>query len=150
MSVFFNVKKNTWSSIGGLALKGSRPAATQIQTVTNQNPQNWYKHFQNTPKVLQNDWKRILEGFCTSNIINYMKWNMILYRFLTKSYCNFWGSGLDPKSGPKNRVSPTVGGVWGDPKSKFHQKTPFLKRSRLNQFFTKNHFFTYQFCVAAG
>ena len=39
--------------------------------------------------------------------------------------------------GPKIRKFPKVGRVWGDPKSKFRSKIPFLKRSRLDLFFTK-------------
>ena len=39
--------------------------------------------------------------------------------------------------GPKIRKFPKVGRVWGDPKSKFRSKIPFLKRSRLDLIFTK-------------
>ena len=40
--------------------------------------------------------------------------------------------------GSKIRMSPKVDRVWGDPKSKFCPKTPFLKRKQLDQIFTKN------------
>ena len=96
-----------------------------------------------------------------SQISNWLSWSLIFFLIYDNSReahsaCFHWSeSYFDPPNGypkveistlflkihvfgSKNRVAPTVGGVWGDPKSKFRPKTAFLKRSRLDLFFVKN------------
>ena len=96
-----------------------------------------------------------------SQISNWLSWSLIFFKIYDNSReahsaCFYWSeSYFDPPNGypkveissvflkihvfgSKIRMSPKVDRVWGDPKSKFCPKTPFLKRKYLDQIFTKN------------
>ena len=122
------------SSLSRIALKVSRPEGSRI----------WSFSY----KIIQNHIFSVLNCSATHHKMVVDMLIEFLSRFATISdrFQSFFCDKIHysmviwvriPKKNPKKWKFPKVDRVWGDLKSKFKQKIPFLKRSRLELIFAK-------------